>query len=261
LQLEWTARLDWFMTAWDPEHYEQFFAERRRPGRDLIGRIDAAAPQRIVDLGCGTGHLTAELAERWPDASVTGIDRSAEMIAAAPATGVTYQLGDIETWASTEPVDVIFANASLHWIAGHERLFPHLVSMLAPTGTLAVQMPLSREQPSHQILRDVGSEFGVSIGAPPTLEPSDYYEVLAGRARTDVWVTTYSTARTLCSSGCPPPASSVFSTASTPTGMTSISPSVPAGWRMPIPQTSAGKQSSLSPGSSCSLGQPPSGAS
>jgi trans-aconitate 2-methyltransferase len=179
------------MTAWDPDHYEQFLAERHQPGRDLIARIDATAPQRIVDLGCGTGRLTSELAVRWPKSSVIGIDRSAEMIAAAPPAGVTCQLGDIETWAPPEPIDVLFANASLHWIADHGRLFPHLVSMLAPSGTLAVQMPLSWEQPSHQILQDVGSDYGVSIDAPPTLQPNDYHVVLAGRAETDVWVTTY----------------------------------------------------------------------
>lgn len=179
------------MTAWDPDHYEQFFAERHQPGRDLIARIDATAPQRIVDLGCGTGRLTSELAVQWPKASVVGIDRSAEMIAAAPPTGVTYELGDIETWAPSEPVDVLFANASLHWIADHERLFPNLVAMLSPGGTLAVQMPLSWEQPSHQILRDVGSEYGASITAPPTLEPNDYHDVLTGHSATEVWVTTY----------------------------------------------------------------------
>ena len=63
--------------------------------------------------------------------------------------------------------------------------------MLSPGGTLAVQMPLSWDQPSHQILRDVGSEYGASITAPPTLEPNDYHDVLAGQAATEVWATTY----------------------------------------------------------------------
>jgi trans-aconitate 2-methyltransferase len=113
------------------------------------------------------------------------------MIATARATGVAFELGDIETWEASEPVDVLFANASLQWISGHERLFPRLVAMLSPGGTLAVQMPLSWDQPSHQILRQVGSEYGVTITAPPTLQPDEYHDVLAGRAETDVWVTTY----------------------------------------------------------------------
>ncbi|MDH3538795.1 MAG: methyltransferase domain-containing protein [Acidimicrobiia bacterium] len=184
-------QFDYFMTAWDPDAYQQFFAERHQAGHDLIARVDAVAPRCIVDLGCGTGRLTSELAVRWPEALVIGIDRSAEMIAAAPSTGVTYTVGDIETWSPSEPVDVLFANASLHWIADHRHLFPHLVSMLAPGGTLAVQMPLSWEQSSHRILREVSSGYGVTIDSPPTLQPNDYHDVLAGRAGTEVWVTTY----------------------------------------------------------------------
>jgi trans-aconitate 2-methyltransferase len=177
--------------TWDPDHYEEFFAQRHQPGRDLIARIDLVDPATIVDLGCGTGRLTAELALRWPDASVTGIDRSAEMIAATARTMIGYQVGDIETWEPPEPVDLVFANASLHWIDDHASLFPRLVSMLRPGGELAVQMPLSWDQPSHRILRSVGVEFGVEIASPPTLDPGDYHEVLLGRAATEVWVTTY----------------------------------------------------------------------
>ncbi len=184
-------RLDSDMTTWDPDHYEEFFAERHQPGRDLIARIELPAPELVVDLGCGTGRLTDELAARWPAAAVVGIDRSSEMIAAAPRTGVTYELGDIETWAPAEPVGVLFANASLQWIDDHSRLFPRLVSMLAAGGVLAVQMPLSWDQPSHRILREVGTGYGVEITSPPTLEPNAYHNVLAGHADTEVWVTTY----------------------------------------------------------------------
>jgi trans-aconitate 2-methyltransferase len=178
------------MTTWDPSHYEEFFAERHQPGHDLLVRIDHSSPGRVIDLGCGTGRLTAELAVRWPDASVIGIDRSAEMIAAA-ASDVRYEVGDIETWEPPEPVDLIFANASLQWIDDHPRLFPRLASMLSPGGVLAVQMPLSWNQPSHRILRSVGTEFGVEITSPPTLEPNEYHDILVGHATTEVWVTTY----------------------------------------------------------------------
>jgi len=179
------------VTSWDPDHYEEFFAERHQPGRDLMARIRLTDPVDVVDLGCGTGRLTAELAIRWPNASVVGIDRSADMIAAAAHSGVRYQIGDIDTWEPAAPVDLVFANASLQWIDHHDLLFPRLVSMLRPGGELAVQMPLSWDQPSHRILRSVGAEFGVEIASPPTLQPGDYHEVLLGRAATEVWVTTY----------------------------------------------------------------------
>lgn len=179
------------VTTWDPDHYEEFFAERHQPGRDLMVRIDLIDPASVVDLGCGTGRLTAELSDRWPGATVLGLDRSAEMIAAAAKTRVQYEVGDIGEWEPAEPLDLVFANASLHWIDNHQLLFPRLVSMLRSGGALAVQMPLSWDQPSHRILRSVGAEFGVEIASPPTLDPGEYLDVLADHATTEAWVTTY----------------------------------------------------------------------
>lgn len=179
------------MTSWDPVHYEQFALERLQPGLDLIGRIDASQPARVVDLGCGTGQLTASLGERWPEVEVVGLDQSAEMLERA-APGPRYETGDIDNWRPDRPVDVIFANASLMWIPDHQRLFPRLATQLAAGGVLAVQMPLSWDQPSHRIMREVAAGYGVETLPAPTLEPSDYYQVLKGSvARTEIWETTY----------------------------------------------------------------------
>ncbi|MBT8201689.1 MAG: methyltransferase domain-containing protein [Acidimicrobiia bacterium] len=175
------------MTAWDPAHYEQFERERAQPGHDLMARIDLTAPHRIVDLGCGTGRLTGLLADRYPTADVLGIDRSSEMLSEA-AGRVRYRQADIVEWEPDGPLDLIYANASLQWIPDHPRLFPRLHQMLAAGGVLAVQMPLSWDQPSHRIMRRVGEEFGVDPQAPPTLEPTAYYQLL-GEA--EIWVTTY----------------------------------------------------------------------
>lgn len=178
------------MTAWDPEHYEQFAPERLQPGLDLINRIDSQ-PGLVVDLGCGTGRLTALLAERWPEAEVVGVDPSREMLEQA-APGPRYVQGDIDTWQPDRPVDVIFANASLMWIPDHPQLFPRLAAELAPGGWLAVQMPLSWDQPSHRIMREVAAGYGVEALAAPTLDPTDYYKVLAGSVlRAEIWETTY----------------------------------------------------------------------
>lgn len=190
LEVEPRLELDGPVTAWDPDRYEEFVGERLQPGIDLLSRV-AVTPTRVVDLGCGTGRLTVEMARRWPQASVLGVDRSPEMIEAA-ADAVTYELGDIETWEPSGAVDLLYANASLHWIAGQDTLFPRLARMLDPGGVLAVQMPLSWDQPSHRIMREVGSEFGVNVADPPTLRPDDYHDVLAADTTdTSVWVTTY----------------------------------------------------------------------
>ena len=68
---------------WDPELYGRFADQRNRPFHELVARIDATAPANVVDLGCGDGALTATLAERWPTASVVGVDSSEEMLASA----------------------------------------------------------------------------------------------------------------------------------------------------------------------------------
>ena len=111
------------MTRWDPAHYEQFVDQRHQPGRDLMNRIDHPGPDRIVDLGCGTGRLTEELAARWPGSTVTGIDRSPEMLP-EPSSRVSYELGDITSWEPSEPVDVIYANASLQWLPDRGNTLP-----------------------------------------------------------------------------------------------------------------------------------------
>jgi len=108
---------------WDPGQYRRFGDERSRPFFDLVGRVDAA-PEVVVDLGCGPGTLTAALARRWPQAAVRGIDSSAEMIEAAQTLRPTsprlsFALGDVRDWKPDGRVDVIFSNAVLQWVPDH----------------------------------------------------------------------------------------------------------------------------------------------
>ena len=68
------------MNDWDPAHYGQYADERARPYGDLVRRIGAERPRRVVDLGCGSGELTASLARIWPTAEIVGVDSSPAMI-------------------------------------------------------------------------------------------------------------------------------------------------------------------------------------
>ena len=68
---------------WDAALYLRFGGERARPFFDLLARVGAELPGYVVDMGCGPGNLTALLAERWPAATVCGVDSSPEMIEAA----------------------------------------------------------------------------------------------------------------------------------------------------------------------------------
>ncbi|MGH8707078.1 MAG: methyltransferase domain-containing protein, partial [Burkholderiales bacterium] len=71
--------------SWDPAQYLKFAGERTRPALDLLARIPAAAPETVVDLGCGAGNLAPLLMARWPGAKLTGVDSSPEMLARARA--------------------------------------------------------------------------------------------------------------------------------------------------------------------------------
>jgi len=108
---------------WDPEQYARFAGERGRPFVELLNRVDLQSPRRVVDLGCGPGNLTAMLADRWPDATVVGIDSSPEMISAASSIdGVTFRLDDITAFRPDPDTDLLISNAALQWVPGHAEL-------------------------------------------------------------------------------------------------------------------------------------------
>jgi trans-aconitate 2-methyltransferase len=192
---------------WDPGQYLSFADERSRPFFDLAGRVGAEAPRYVVDLGCGPGQLTAELARRWPLATVVGIDSATEMIGAATATRyggdgfggrLSFELGDIRDFRPRQPVDVIISNAVLQWVPGHLDLLPRWAGYLAPGGWLAIQLPGNFDQPSHALLRElVGSQrwrdrlAGVQLNRQAA-DLISYIDVLTGAGlAVDAWETTY----------------------------------------------------------------------
>ena len=190
------------MPSWDPAAYAQYADERARPFTDLMARVAATAPHTVVDLGCGTGALTASLARRWPDADILGVDSSAPMLErAAEHAGprVRFAAGDVTTWRPSEPVDVLVTNAVLQWVPDHLPLLARWVGHLAPGGWLAMQVPGNFDAPSHALMREVAAQHpfaarlaGVLRGADSVAQPSSYATVLAEQGCTvDVWETTY----------------------------------------------------------------------
>jgi trans-aconitate 2-methyltransferase len=191
--------------TWDPAQYLRWSDHRLRPAVDLLQRVPLAEPARVVDLGCGTGNVTALLRGRWPAAQVTGVDASASMLERARASdaGVDWQQADVEAWAPPMPVDVLFSNATLHWLDDHERLFPRLLSLVAPGGALAVQMPRNFGEPSHTSIHDVvrdgpwRARLTPLIRTEPTKPPAFYWDLLAPRVQVlDVWEVVYTQALT-----------------------------------------------------------------
>jgi len=148
--------------GWNPDQYERFFAERRQPFDDLLALCIPVPGGRVVDLGCGTGNLTAELHARMQAAETVGVDSSESMLARARANhadvpGLTFAEGDIETWRG-EGLDLVFANASLQWADDHLNLLARMRTALAEGGQLAFQVPSNFRHPSHLLARQVANE-------------------------------------------------------------------------------------------------------
>lgn len=191
------------MSDWSPTQYLRFAGHRLRPALDLLGRIPAESPNAVYDLGCGPGNVTRILAERWPSAPVHGLDSSAEMLAKARAepgmpANASFETADLHTWKPAAPADVLYSNAALQWLNGHETLFPRLLNQLRPGGTLAVQMPRNHAAPSHTCMLEAAANVGMLAELEPVMrsrpvaEPSFYYDILAPlAAEVDIWETIY----------------------------------------------------------------------
>jgi trans-aconitate 2-methyltransferase len=141
---------------WNADEYLKFSSDRARPFADLLAQVSMDPIESIVDLGCGTGHLTRGMAERWPKALVIGVDRSTEMLAKAEPLAIPGRLefvqAEIADWTARQPVDLIVSNAALHWVDDHESLLNRLSRMLSPSGTLAVQMPNRFQGPVQEAI-------------------------------------------------------------------------------------------------------------
>ena len=188
------------MPAWDAGQYLRFADERTRPALDLLARLDLTAPRRVVDLGCGPGNSTAPLAARWPEAVVTGLDASEEMLAEARAKhpGIDFAAADIAAWSPAERCDLVFSNAALQWVGDHRRLLPRLLAAVAPGGALAVQMPRNHDFATHRLMRQVAAEgpwqgrLADARNPSPVGAPEFYYDCLAPLcSRFTLWETNY----------------------------------------------------------------------
>ena len=185
--------------SWSARQYSLFEQQRTRPVRDLVAAIPRESAQTAVDLGCGPGNSTEVLAERFPQARVTGLDSSTDMLGEARQrlAAVEFIQADIGDWKPAQTYDVILANASLQWVPDHAQLYPRLVSLLNPGGVLAVQTPDNLDEPAHRLAREIAAspQWADRIGdvRHPDRHPAPYYfDLLRSHcAEVDVWRTTY----------------------------------------------------------------------
>lgn len=185
---------------WDPQTYQRYGDERARPFHDLLARVGAERPRAVVDLGCGPGTLTARLARRWPQARVTGVDNSTEMIGRATTldSPVRFQVADVRDWQPADDVDVVVCNAVLQWVPDHGSLLTAWATGLPADAWLAVQVPGNFAAPSHRALREVAGQprwrdrVAPLLREAPVGDPAGYAELLTGAGCTvDAWETTY----------------------------------------------------------------------
>jgi trans-aconitate 2-methyltransferase len=187
--------------SWSAKQYVAFEDERTRPVRDLLAALPPIDAHSVIDLGCGPGNSTEVLAARYPQANISGIDSSSDMIEAARRRlpHVKFAVEDLQAWQDAGPFDVILANAVLQWVAHHEALLPALIAKLAPGGALAVQMPDNLDEPAHRLMREVAADgpwaaklAASSAARAPCPSAAWYYELLRPLcSKLELWRTTY----------------------------------------------------------------------
>lgn len=189
------------MADWNAEQYLKFEDERTRPARDLLAQVPSTAPRKVADIGCGPGNSTALLVERWPQATVIGIDTSADMLRQARERLPEHKFieANVAHWAPPAGTDVLFANAVFQWVPDHMKHLKRLLSSLDEGGVLAVQMPDNLDEPSHIMMREVAfqepwrHQLSKAAELRDSLpKPGVFYDALRPFcSRLEIWHTVY----------------------------------------------------------------------
>ncbi|CAG7566006.1 unnamed protein product [Fusarium equiseti] len=191
--------------TWSADQYSKFLKDRTRPSTDLLAHVPNASPKRVVDIGCGPGNSTAVLAERYPNAKVSGFDTSPDMIRKAKETlpNVDFEVADLTSYKPDQPVDVLFSNAVFQWLPNGRRIeiVTQLLNHLAPGGSLAFQIPYNLNEPSHALMREVAAMPNkpwtetlkqANIERDQFPSPTEIWDGLKPLcADLDIWQTTY----------------------------------------------------------------------
>jgi trans-aconitate 2-methyltransferase len=186
---------------WNPDLYLKYRNERTQPSIDLVSKINVGfQPKSILDIGCGPGNSSQVLLQRWPDALLTGIDNSVNMIEKAKSSypNNTWIVADASEYTSNTKYDIVFSNATIQWLPNHESLFNKLFNLTKDGGVLAISTPrfdemLLSEAISKVVNKDRWKEATKGCAELFTYHDFKYYYDLMSKGYKSVefWQTDY----------------------------------------------------------------------
>ncbi|MCP4666393.1 MAG: methyltransferase domain-containing protein, partial [Deltaproteobacteria bacterium] len=133
--------------TWNAEDYAKHSSAQQDWARELISKLNLHGWESVLDIGCGDGKITAEIADQLPDGKVLGVDSSNDMIALACKNfpqekhpNLSFRLADAKYLPFKEQFDIVFSNATLHWIKDHKSVILGIKKSLKPKGRMLLQM-------------------------------------------------------------------------------------------------------------------------
>jgi trans-aconitate 2-methyltransferase len=152
---------------WDADTYDAVSDPQFEWGMEVLERLELRGDESVIDAGCGSARITAELLERIPDGRLLAVDGSPAMIEKARerlGERASYLVADLAELEAPEPVDLVFSTATFHWIQDHDALFRHLRAALKPGARLVAQCGGRRNVAEHTV--------GIAtVGARPEFAP------------------------------------------------------------------------------------------
>lgn len=135
------------MPTWNPHDYATHSSQQQLWARELIAKLNLKGDERVLDIGCGDGKVTAEIASLLPRGCIVGIDKSAEMIQFATRNfpsqehpNLSFDQMDASALRFHDEFDIIFSNAALHWIQDHRPVLHGISTALKSSGRILLQM-------------------------------------------------------------------------------------------------------------------------
>jgi trans-aconitate 2-methyltransferase len=178
---------------WDPELYNRFRRYRAEPVEHILSRLELGGDEKIIDLGCGSGENTLELARGSARGSALGVDGSPAMVEAArkvldgePAElkrRVSFERLNVAEFRAERAYSLIFSNATFQWIPDHRALFAACFDALRPGGTIVVQMPANETETAKMEIGRLAREvpWNTMLGGRERAfheEPPEFYAAL-----------------------------------------------------------------------------------